>query len=48
MKEGQHVLKFRMIDPGIILQKIVIETGEIKPSYLGPPESFFKIKEKES
>jgi hypothetical protein len=39
-KLGEHVLKFWMVDPGVVLQKIVIETSEIKPSYLGPPESF--------
>ena len=37
---GPHVLKIRMIDPGIVLQKIVVSTDEIKPSYLGPPESY--------
>jgi hypothetical protein len=40
---GEHVLKYWMIDPGIVLQKIVIETGDVKPSYLGPPESYYRL-----
>jgi hypothetical protein len=42
---GDHVLKFWMIDPGVVLQKLVIESGDIKPSYLGPPESFHRGKD---
>jgi Glycosyl hydrolase family 115/Gylcosyl hydrolase family 115 C-terminal domain len=41
-RPGAHVLKFWVVDPGTVLQKIVIEARDVSPSYLGPPESFHR------
>lgn len=38
-RAGSHVLRIYMIDPGVVLDKIVIDAGGIRPSYLGPPET---------
>ena len=36
---GKHTLRFLVKEPGLVLQKIMINTGGLKPSYLGAPES---------
>lgn len=37
--KGVHTIKYWMIDPGVCLQKIIIDNGRLKSSYLGPVES---------
>jgi hypothetical protein len=39
-KSGRHTLTVWMVDPGVVLDKIVLHTAAPKDSYLGPPESF--------
>ncbi len=37
---GPHTLKIWMVDPGVVLQRVLVNTAPLRPSYLGPPESF--------
>jgi len=39
---GVHTVKFWMVSPAIVLQKLVLNFNKsLKPSYLGPPESTY-------
>ncbi|MFJ7176319.1 hypothetical protein ACIQXA_07920 [Streptomyces massasporeus] len=37
---GEHVLRVFMVDPGIAVDQIVIDTGGVADGYLAPPESY--------
>ena len=37
---GQHKLKIWLLEPGVVLQKLVLDLGGVRKSYLGPPESY--------
>ncbi|HEY5369053.1 MAG TPA: glycosyl hydrolase 115 family protein [Hanamia sp.] len=41
---GKHVIKYWMINPAVVLQKIVLDFGGLQPSYLGPQQTIFKPK----
>ena len=39
-RPGAHTLTVWMVDPGVIVDRIVLHTRKPVGSYLGPPESF--------
>lgn len=41
-KPGRHTLRIRVGDPGIVLQKIVLDFGGMKRSYLGPQSTLIE------
>ena len=36
---GKHTIKIYRIDGNVVLERVVLETGDVTPTYLGPPES---------
>ena len=38
-KPGLHTIRYRVLDAGVVLQKLVLDFGGAKPCYLGVPES---------
>jgi hypothetical protein len=39
LEVGAHTLKVRLLEPGTVLMRILIDFGGLRDSYLGPPES---------
>jgi len=38
---GKHTVKIWMVDAGLVIQKVVVRSGQEKPTYLKPPETGF-------
>lgn len=39
-QEGAYTLRIWALMPSLIVQKIIVDLGGVRPSYLGPPQSF--------
>lgn len=41
LQSGKHVIKVRLCNQNLLLEKIVVDLGGVRESYLGPPPSTF-------
>lgn len=39
-REGAYTLRVWALLPGVVVQKVIVDLGGVRPSYLGPPQSF--------
>lgn len=39
LQPGKHTVRYWVVSPAVVLQKLVIDFGDTKPAYLGPPET---------
>lgn len=46
-QEGAYTLRVWGLAPSVIVQKIIVDLGGVRPSYLGPPESFLVGRDQE-
>ncbi|MEO7768334.1 MAG: glycosyl hydrolase 115 family protein, partial [Ferruginibacter sp.] len=42
VRPGKHVIRYWMVSPAVILQKLLLDFGGLKPCYLGPEETIDK------
>jgi hypothetical protein len=41
-KPGKHIVRYWMVNPAVVVQKLVVNIGKQEESYLGPPETIRK------
>lgn len=42
LKKGKHTLRIYWVDPGVTIQKIILDLGGLRPSYTGPQSTKIK------